>query len=63
MESLNLEFALYGNKDKCALTDTVFFPPSEVSTRAVTLTNALSGYVLSSEQTTETEDGKHEQRT
>ena len=31
MESLNPEFALYGNKNEATRTDTVFFPISEVS--------------------------------
>ena len=38
MDSLSLEFALYGSKNKCARTDTVFFPISQVCTRGVTLT-------------------------
>ena len=37
MESLNPEFALYGRTNKCARTDSVFFPISEVCTRGVTL--------------------------
>ena len=36
MKSLNLEVAIYGSKSECARTDTVFFPLSEVSTKAVT---------------------------
>ena len=34
MESPNPEFALYGVTHKCVRTDTVFFPLSEVSSRA-----------------------------
>ena len=37
MDSLNLEFSLYGSKHVCARTDAVFLPLSDVSTRAVTL--------------------------
>ena len=37
MKSLNPEFALYASKTLYAWTDTVFFPLSEVSPRAVTL--------------------------
>ena len=37
MESLNPEFALYGSKNKCARTNTAFFPTSQASTRGVTL--------------------------
>ena len=37
MEDLNPEFALYVSKAKFARTDTVILPPSEVSTRVVTL--------------------------
>ena len=42
MDGLNPEFALYGFKNECARTDTIFFPLSEVSTRAVTLSSILS---------------------
>ena len=37
MASLNPEFALYGSKNECAMTYSVFVPLSQVSTRAVTL--------------------------
>ena len=37
MESLNPEFALNDIKNKCARTDTIFFPISQVCTRGVTL--------------------------
>ena len=35
MESLNAEFALYGGKNVCTRSDTVFFPLSEVSNGVV----------------------------
>ena len=38
MESLNAEFALYGGQTKCTRSDTVFFPLSEASNRAISLT-------------------------
>ena len=45
MESLNPEFALYGSRNKCARTDTVSFPISEVCTRRMTLKkNAISPF-------------------
>ena len=37
MESLNPEFSLYGRKNKCCVTNTVFFPISQVCTWWVTL--------------------------
>ena len=36
-KSLNPKFALYGSKNKCARTDIIFFPLSEICTRVVTL--------------------------
>ena len=39
MESTNPEFALYGNKNRCERTDTVFFPISQICTKGVTLSN------------------------
>ena len=38
MESIHPELALYGRKNECARTDTVFFPISEVSEGKVSLT-------------------------
>ena len=37
MKTLNPELALYCSKNKCARTDTVFFPIYEICTRVVTL--------------------------
>ena len=39
MESLRPEFAHYASKNKCARTDTAFFPISQVCTRGVTLSD------------------------
>ena len=42
MESLNPELSLNGSKNECGRTDTVYFPLSEVGTRAVTLSRTTS---------------------
>ena len=41
MESINLELAHCGSKNECAMTDTFFFPISEVSEGTVSFANAL----------------------
>ena len=46
MESLNPEFALFGSKNECARTDTVFFPLSEVITWVVTLYGNVKGGLI-----------------
>jgi hypothetical protein len=38
MDSIYPELALYGSKNECARTATVFFPVSQVCARGVTLT-------------------------
>ena len=42
MEIINLEFPIYGSENKCARTNTVFLPLSEVSTGAISLYNLNS---------------------
>ena len=37
IKSIYIELALNGRKNECAMTDTVFFPISQVCTRGVTL--------------------------
>ena len=44
MESVNPKFALYGSKNKCYRTDTVFLQISQVCTMGVTLCVALTLY-------------------
>ena len=41
MESINTELALYGSKNECARTDTVFLPISEVCNGTVSLTEVI----------------------
>ena len=43
MDSIYPDLALYGNKNKCASTDTEFFPISQVHTRGVTLVMTEQG--------------------
>ena len=42
MESLNPEFAPYGGKNECAMTDTALLMLSEVSTRGATLREVVT---------------------
>ena len=40
MENIFPKFALYGSKNKCVMTGTVFFPIYQVCNRGVTLVGA-----------------------
>ena len=46
MESLNPKLTLYGSKNQCAMTDAVFLPLYEVSTRKVTLEKKKMFFLL-----------------
>ena len=44
MESIYPELALFGSKNECAMTDTVFFPLSEVSEGTVSFAARKNNY-------------------
>ena len=47
MESIYTELALYGSKNECARTDTVFLPISEVCDGTVSLTIGYGWHIFS----------------